>query len=189
MAVGVTVCIATFYYKYNGVSCDVQDDNLFWGYVAKRVAHGQSIAYGAFARSNCCILALFSAIDSRDSVGCYRGHAGTFKWTARDQAVESQIILGSTHNIHARTHIALWLLGILESILPSGNLDEPRCQTIARNVFLTLIPPFPPVLLRSAMMYASYFALFAEFLVKRYFFSKPKSKKTEGKPAPLKKEE
>lgn len=45
----------------------------------------------------------------------------------------------------------------------------------------------------SAMMYASYFALFAQFLVNRYFFSKPKAAK--GKKAPgakaeaLKKEE
>ena len=32
MAVGVTVCIATFYFKYTGQACDVKDDNLFWGY-------------------------------------------------------------------------------------------------------------------------------------------------------------
>lgn len=42
------------------------------------------------------------------------------------------------------------------------------------------------------MMYASYFALFAEFLVKRYFFSKPKAGKAKAsavKAEALKKEE
>lgn len=34
MAVGVTVCCATAYYKYNAIPCDVEDSNLFWGYVA-----------------------------------------------------------------------------------------------------------------------------------------------------------
>lgn len=37
MAVGITVCVATYYYKHTGAACAVDDSNLFWGYVKMRV--------------------------------------------------------------------------------------------------------------------------------------------------------
>jgi hypothetical protein len=36
MAVGITVCAATFYYKYTGSECAVDDSNLFWGYAVRQ---------------------------------------------------------------------------------------------------------------------------------------------------------